>query len=864
MTQGTSHSSAARRLVVIDGANAIYRAFFAIPSLRAPDGLPTNAAYGFASMLNKVLREESPDFVAVAFDPRGGSFRKRIFDDYKAGRDAQPEDLSAQIPVVRELIEAFRIPLIEIPDFEADDVIAALVKRAPEDVRVTIISTDKDLMQLVSDRVHLLDGVGDRRYGPAEVVERFGVTPDQMLDLRALVGDPSDNIPGVKGIGAKGAAKLIDEWGTLEALIANADQVKTKRAREALLEQADQARLSKRLATLRDDIELGLSWEALAFESPDRDRLRELYKRLGFSRLLAALDGDGEAAETTESASVSVEVVTSAPDFERLMDSLADQRDLCALWISGHGSAVDASLVGVAFAVDDQRAAFVPFVGEGLGATAGLVFEEAHPGLESLFEARSPDSERSWIGSGVKQAQSLLAERGLLLPVPAFDVEVAAFLLDPAGEHQVSALARPMLGRDLSSWEQLAGRGAKAVAAEQLPTESLAHWAGAQVCAIRALHPLLWERLERDELLSLFCQVEMPLTRTLSRMERAGVRINEDKLASLAEEYRGALERLEEEIYRGAGERFLVNSPKQLQVILFEKLKRLLHGRGSARAAGTAPRAAGSDPGLAEALEADEHLHRCASASGERAQRSHPSPFSPDRGRHGSALGLASECPEHPDSNARGHPHPRGLRPGGGFPAAVGGLLPGRAAHPGPLLGRQQPGGRLLEGRGHPPSSAFGLAGQLGIAAAEAQETIDAYFERYRGVRRFIDETIRRAKQQGYVTTLLGRRRYLPDLSSRNRTLRQAAERMATNTVIQGTAADLIKKAMVEVDEALQAGGYQARMILQVHDELVFEVPETEVESLSELARSRMQEVFQLKVPLVVDADVGRNWREAH
>jgi len=874
MTQGASNSSAVRHLVVIDGANAIYRAFFAIPSLRAPDGLPTNAAYGFASMLNKVIREESPDFVAVAFDPRGGSFRKRIFGDYKAGRDAQPEDLSAQIPVVRELIEAFRIPLLEVPDFEADDVIAALVKRAPEDVRVTIISTDKDLMQLVSDRVHLLDGVGDRRYGPAEVEERFGVTPDQMLDLRALVGDPSDNIPGVKGIGAKGAAKLIDEWGTLEALIANADQVKAKRAREALLEQADQARLSKRLATLRDDIELGLSWEALAFESPDRERLRELYKRLGFSRLLAALDGEGEAAETTESASVPVEIVTSAPDLERLMDSLADQCDLSALWISGHGSAVDAVLVGVAFAVDDQRAAFVPFAGEGLGATAGLAFEEAHPGLESLFEARSPDSGRSWIGSGVKQAQSLLAERGLSLPVPAFDVEVAAFLLDPAGDHQVFALARPMLGRDLSSWEQLAGRGAKAVAAEQLPTESLAHWAGAQVCAIRALHPLLRERLERDELLSLFRQVEMPLTRTLSRMERAGVRIDEDKLASLAEEYRAVLERLEEEVYSAAGERFLVSW--------------LLHGRGSARAAGTAPRAAGSDPGLAEALEADEHLHRCVPASGERAQRSHPSPFPPDRGRHGPALGLASECPEHPDSHTRGHPRARGLRPGGGFPAAVGGLLPGRAAHPGPLLGRQQPGGCLLEGRGHPPahgrrggrnrtrpglfaaaragqgSSAFGLAGQLGIAAAEAQETIDAYFERYRGVRRFIDETVRRAKQQGYVTTLLGRRRYLPDLNSRNRTLRQAAERMATNTVIQGTAADLIKKAMVEVDEALQAGRYAARMILQVHDELVFEVPEAEVESLGELARSRMQEVFQLKVPLVVDVDVGRNWREAH
>jgi DNA polymerase-1 len=905
VTYSTSTSPASRCLVVIDGVNAIYRAFFAIPSLRGPDGRPTNAAYGFTSMLNKVLREESPDFVAVAFDPRGGSFRKRLFDDYKAGRDAQPEDLSAQIPVVRELIEAFRIPLIEVPDFEADDVIAALVKQAPEDVRVTIISTDKDLMQLVSDRVQLLDGVGDRRYGPAEVEERFGVTPDRMLDLRALVGDPSDNIPGVKGIGAKGAAKLIDEWGTLEALIANADQVKAKRAREALIEQADQARLSKRLATLRDDIELGLSWEALAFESPDRERLRELYKRLGFSRLLAALNGEGEAAEATESASVSVEIVTSAPDLERLVDSLADQRDLSALWISGHGSAVDAALVGVAFAVDDQRAAFVPFVGDGLGATAGLAFEEAHPQLESLFEARRPDSGRSWIGSGVKQAQSLLTERGLSLPVPAFDIGVAAFLLDPAGDHQVSALARPLLGRDLSSWEQLAGRGAKAVAAEQLPTESLAHWAGAQVCAIRALHPLLRERLERDELLSLFRQVEMPLTRTLSRMERAGVRIDEDKLALLSEEYRATLEQLEEEIYREAGERFLVSSPKQLQVILFEKLKLPAIKKtktGYSTAEGVLEQLVQHHelPGLIlgwrrlsklmstyiaalpplvseRSGRIHPHFHQTGAATG-RLSASHPNVQNiPIRTPEGIRVReafvpeedflllsadysqvelriLAHYSGDHSlvDAFSRGEDIHRRTA------AEVAGIAPDQVSS------QQRERAKAVNFGIIYGSSAFGLASQLGIAAAEAQETIDAYFERYRGVRHFIDETVRQAKQQGHVTTLLGRRRYLPDLNSRNRTLRQAAERMATNTVIQGTAADLIKKAMVEVDEALVAGCYAARMILQVHDELVFEVPEAEVESLGELARSRMQEVFQLKVPLVVDVDVGRNWREAH
>jgi DNA polymerase-1 len=292
-----------RKLVVIDGANAIYRAFFALPPLRAPDGTPTNAALGFASMLVKVLREEAPDLIAIAFDPPGGSFRKEVFAEYKAGRAKQPEDLTAQIPLVRELIAAFRVPLLEVAGYEADDVIGTLVERAPADLEVAIVSSDKDLMQLVSDRVTLLDGMKDRRIGPAEVEARFGVPPAKMLDLRALIGDSSDNIPGVKGIGEKGAAQLINEWGTLEALLANAGDVKAKRAREALLAQADEARLSKELSRLRCDVELPIALDDLARIEPDNERLREIYKRLGFTRLLDALGtevGGGGAAAPKE------------------------------------------------------------------------------------------------------------------------------------------------------------------------------------------------------------------------------------------------------------------------------------------------------------------------------------------------------------------------------------------------------------------------------------------------------------------------------------------------------------------------------------------------------------------------------------
>ena len=351
-----------RRLVVIDGANAVFRAFFGIPGLRAPDGTPSNAVLGFANILNKLIRDEAPDFIVVAMDPKGGSFRNQMYSEYKANRDATPEDLSVQFPIVRDLIDAFQIPCIEVPGFEADDVIATLVRSAPDDVLISIISTDKDLMQLCTDRVELVDGIKDRRFGPAEVVEKFGVPPDQMLDLRALVGDPSDNIPGVKGIGVKGAAKLISEWGTLENLLAHAEEVTGKRAREGLLEHADLAVLSKELSTLREDVVLGVEFDALAATGPDLEKLSALYRRLGFTRLLENLgvgddrdDGSGEADRKADApgageaaAAVELEVVRDLERLRKRASELAKADSLLVWVVEGVGSVVDAQVVGVA------------------------------------------------------------------------------------------------------------------------------------------------------------------------------------------------------------------------------------------------------------------------------------------------------------------------------------------------------------------------------------------------------------------------------------------------------------------------------------------------------------------------------------
>ena len=532
-------SAGSRKLVIIDGANTIYRAFFAIPNLRAPDGTPTNAALGFTNILTKVLREEEPDYVAVAFDPRGKTFRHGLYGAYKAGRDAQPEDLTKQFPLVRELLEAQGIRILEVADFEADDVIATLVALAPEDVEVTIISTDKDLMQLVSPRVVLADGMKDRRYGPAEVEERFGVPPERMLDLRSLVGDPSDNIPGVKGIGEKGAAKLIAEWETLENLLAHVGEVTAKRARTALEEHADEAVLSKQLATLRADVPLPVPFEELACTQPRFDDLRSIFERLGFTRQLAALDGEAKQPAAARGGSgVKLELVETAAALRAGLKALDAASPVALHVVLGAGNAVDAAWVGLALSQGGARALYVPLAagkeagGLAAAAVGGALQERFGPGV-----AKSPD----WFATGVKPFLEALANCDIELAPPSFDVELAAFLVDPAGPRNLSAIALQFGAGDVPTWEDLAGRGAKQVAAEELAQDVLADWAARQACAASDLRPLLVERLEADGLSPLFrrsrdCRLHRVLVRDGARWSsnrRSG------KLAALSERIRG-------------------------------------------------------------------------------------------------------------------------------------------------------------------------------------------------------------------------------------------------------------------------------------------------------------------------------------
>jgi DNA polymerase-1 len=887
--------------LLVDGTNALYRAFFALPALRAPDGTPTNAAYGFVTMLGKVLREERPDRVIVVFDALGETFRDRIFEEYKAGRDAQPEDLSAQLPIVRELVDAHRIPILEVAGFEADDVIATLVARAPADARVTIVSTDKDLMQLVSDRVTLLDGMKDRRYGPAEVEERFGVPPGRMLDLRALCGDPSDNIPGVPGIGEKGAAALLAEWGDLERLLEHAGEVRAKRAREALLAHAERARLSKRLSTLRTDAPIPEAALGAARAEPDRDRLRALFERLGMRRLLATEataelpPGEATAGERV-AAGLDVRLVRGEGELRSLALELAKEPCVSLVWVAGDESPLAGEPVGLAFALGPDGAAYLPL------APHGLAFEEVAARLAPLL---GTGGSVAWGGGDAKGAQVLFGERGVELSVPHFDVELAAQLLDPSGSSTLAALAAQHAGLRLRSFGELAGRGARATPAAELPVQELAAWAGETVRAVARLRAPLLRRLEEDGLARLFEEVELPLTRVLARMERAGVRVDEAVLATLSREYESELARIEGEIHALAGERFLISSPKQLQQVLFEKLKLPVVRRTKTGYS--------TDEDVLEQLAPHHELparilaHRRLAKLKNTYIDALPPLVNPRTGRiHPTyhQLGAATGRLSATRPNVQNIPirSPEGVRIREAFVPAEGRLLLSadysqvelrilahysedeslvEAFRRGEDIHRRtaaEVAGTLPERVDEDQrarakavnfgiiygSSAFGIANQLGIATAEAQATIDAYFARYRGVRRFLDQTVARARERGYVCTQLGRRRYLPDLASRNRALRAAAERMAVNSVIQGTAADLIKQAMVAVDAALEAEGLPARMILQVHDELVFEVAESAAERVGGRVRELMEGVLPLRVPLVVEVGAGRNWREAH
>lgn len=858
-------------LYLIDASSYVYRAFFALPPLTSPAGLPTNAVYGFTTMLLKLLRDTRPQYICIVFDAPGRTFRDDLFESYKANRPSMPDDLSAQFPLVHEVVAAFALPALSISGVEADDVIATLAAQMPsQGVETVIVTADKDLMQVVGEHVQLWDTMRDRRCDVAAVRERFGVSPEQVVDVLGLMGDTTDNIPGVKGIGEKTAAALIQRFGSIENLLAHLDGLEAardirgaKKLAATLREQADVARLSRTLAVVRRDVPVDCTLESCRYTGPDADALRPLFTRLGFQSLVRDLSAT--AAETT----VTLRQAESVGDVETL---LLQARQSGRIMLACEGSVErDGPHAGsIVLAVD--------------GAAPLCVSPTALTTLGPLLNDVAVEK----VGHDLKRDLLLLGDLGGQIQ-SGFDVMVASYLLEASATHRLEELAVDELGVNLAAFRDGAA--------------SLANG----VSLLSRLRDRFAARLEEAAMTPLFHDVEMPLVGVLTAMERRGVRLDVAALAAMGTELESRLATLIEEIYALAGGEFNISSPPQLREILFDRLG--LSRKGVRRG----KTGLSTDVDVLTKLASEHALpakildYRALSKLKSTYIDALPAAINPGTGRlHASfnqtvaATGrLSSSDPNLQNIPIRGE---EGRRIRAAFIAAEGCVLVvadysqielrvlAHLSEDPVLVSAFQtgddvhartaaevfgvfPGAITPEMRRAAKVINFGiiygmgpqrLARELAIPLAEAERYIDNYFARYAGVRAYMAGVQAAARQRGYVTTILGRRRTFPDLASPHRGVAQAAERAAANTPIQGSAADLIKMAMVAIDRRLMREGLQAGMILQVHDELVFEVAAADRERVMEVVRDEMEGVFPLKVPLKVDLGWGSHWAEAH
>ena len=885
----------AKPLILVDGSSWLYRAFHALPPLSNSAGEPTGAIYGMANMLRKLLREYEPARIAVIFDARGKTFRHDLFADYKANRPPVPEELSAQFAGIRDIVKALGLPFVQMEGVEADDVIGTLARRATEPV--LIVTGDKDMAQLVDDRVALLDTMQDKRTDAARVLEKFGVEPERVPDYLALVGDNSDNIPGVSKVGPKTAAKWLQAYGDLEGVIAHADEIGGK-VGEYLREALDQLPLYKDLATIRCGLELDLGLPDLDRGEADAEALRELYRRFEFQNWLREIDREQADAQRD---SADYRAVLDRETFDAMLAKLRDAELICVDTETDSLEAMRANLVGLSFAVATGEAWYVPVAHDYPGAPDQLPRDEVLDALRPILE----DPQRPKVGQHLKYDLNVLARHGIELKGCDFDTMLESYVLNStASRHDMDSLALQYLDRGTIKFEDVAGKGAKQITFNQVGLDEAVPYAAEDADITLQLHHVLYPRLAADApLKALFHDIEMPLMPVLAGMERTGVRIDSELLGRISRELGEGMADLQKSAYEEAGGPFNLGSPNQLQEILFTRLELPVLRKTPKGAPSTA------EDVLAEL--ADRHpLPRLILEWREMAKlRSTyadklPGMVNPDTGRvHTSyqqavaATGRLSSS----DPNLQNIPvrtaagrrireafvAPEGCRllavdysqielrimaHLSGDPGLIDAFAAGRDIHRAtaaevfdtPLddvTADQRRAAKAINFGLMYGMSAFGLGRQLGIPREEAEAYIERFFERFSGVRRFMDDTRRLAHEQGYVETLFGRRLYLPEIQSRNYQRRSYAERTAINAPLQGTAADLIKKAMIALAGWLPS---HARMIMQVHDELIFEVPAADAERLAGDITERMCGVATLDVPLIAEAGIGDNWQEAH
>ena len=904
-----NRSSEQPPLVLVDGSSYLFRAFYALPDLATQAGEPTGAIRGVISMIRKLAKDYPGSPVAVVFDAPGKTFRDDMYSEYKANRSSMPDELREQIQPIHDLIRAMGLPLICIEGVEADDVIGTYATMATEQKRATVISTgDKDMAQLVSEHVTLVNTMTDTQMDRQGVVDKFGVTPEQIVDYLALMGDSVDNIPGVPKVGPKTAAKWLNEFGTLDELMQRADEIKGKIG-ENLRNALDQLPLSKALTQIKCDVSLPLSLEQLQPTEPDQVHLRDAFARLEFKSWLEALDSDDAAVQQPDAAQPvfherDYHLVTTEQELQQWVEELRSAGEFAVDTETTSINYMQAELVGFSFASAPGRAAYVPVAHDYPGAPDQLSLDAALAMLKPLLE----DPKLTKIGQNLKYDMSVLARYGVSFAGPLFDTMLESYVLNStATRHNMDALAEFYLGRSTVHFEDIAGKGAKQLTFNQITLDVAADYAAEDADITLQLHQHLMPLLQaQPSLEQTFRQIDMPLVAILSAVERQGAMVDGRLLKQHGAELAQRLQALTEEAWEQAGEQFNLDSTKQLQAIFYDKLNlpvlkktpggkpstaepvlvdlaqdyelpaTILQYRGLAKLKSTytdkLPLDINADTGRIHTS-----YHQAVAATG-RLSSSDPNLQNiPIRNAEGRRIRQAFVAPakkvimasDYSQIELRIMAH---LSGDAGLHKAFAEDQDIHRATAAEVFDRALDAVTDEERRSAKAinfgliygMSAFGLGRQLNISRTLAQEYIDRYFARYPGVLRYMDETRSQAAQQGYVETVFGRRLYLPEINARQVMRRQAAERTAINAPMQGTAADIIKRAMISVHEWLSAEPLDAQMIMQVHDELVFEVHEADVDALQQKVEALMCSAAELSVPLTVETGVGANWDEAH
>jgi DNA polymerase-1 len=893
-------------LVLVDGSSYLYRAFYALPPLSTSDGRPTGAVYGVGNMLRRLHKDYDTARIAVVFDAPGKTFRDALFEDYKANRPPMPDDLRQQVEPLLELVEALGLPLLRVEGVEADDVIGTLARQETARGGKVLISTgDKDMAQLVDGKISLINTMTGKFLDPEGVRDKFGVPPERIIDYLALVGDSSDNIPGVPKVGPKTAARWLQEYGSLDAIIERADEIKGK-VGDSLRGNLEQLELSRRLATIRQDLELDLDEAGLAAGEADTSRLREIYRRNEFSSWLRELEeGEGEKeAPPPSKNNGDYEIVLEESRLDVWIRQL-EQAELIAVdteTTSLHY--MEADLVGLSFAVEPGKAAYVPVAHRYSGAPSQLDREYVLDRLRHILE----DPKKAKLGHHIKYDRHVLERAGIALKGIAHDSMLESYVVDStATRHDMDSVALRYLGVATVHYEDIAGKGAKQKRFDDIDIETAGPYAAEDADITLRLHHCLWDKLCAEPALrKVYEQIEIPLVPVLGRMEARGVKVDAEQLEAQSVELADSMQTLETRAWALARREFNLASPKQLQTILFDEL-----GLPALRKTPKGQPSTAED--VLEELAVQHELprlileHRGLAKLRSTYTERLPEMISQETGRvHTSyhqavaATGRLSSS----DPNLQNIPirRPEGRRIRKAFVAPKShrvvaadysqielrimahlsgdqGLL--RAFEQGLDIHRAT-AGEVFEVDTDKVSdeqrraakainfgliygmSAWGLGRQLGIDRGSAQAYVDRYFERYPGVRDYMDRTRKAARDRGWVETVFGRRLYLPEIRSRNRQRREYAERTAINAPMQGTAADIIKRAMIDIDAWLQAEHPDIWMVMQVHDELVFEVPAEQVGSFLKEVTRRMEAAAELDLPLRVDAASGADWEEAH